>query len=492
MLTALLLALLVRTPQSAPDLDLLIASFQKGEKGSSEALVAAGEPAVPRLLALLADTQQRSVTRFLAANVLGEIASPDAVPGLLAVLADTDPAVRRCSALALGLIGDPRAKTPLEELAAKDPYAWKDEKTGELAYLVREDARRALEQLARGAIELADASRPPPLELGCELRRLAWPFPGSFREQNLFNNYEQPLDTYLHAGLDLLHDKGTEVRAVEDGWVRLVDTNYPEWKTHHYFVVTRAKDGLEGFCYTHVDPDSYRFQVGARVSRGQVLGKLVDFSVGKNDGVDHLHLDYVELVPGAQGRLEPRDLADPLLFFEAQDELAPVIEEDVHFVRDGSLAEFERDAKGVARVAGRVDIIAGFSDAAWKGQSCNWGVPVITLEVRGKTVAPWRRLVSDLRGAVGDERAVGALYVASKDAQRWGRSFVVHWAVLTNTDGDGRLQREDKRFSWNTKERGAEGAARFPDGEYEVIVRAWDLAGNKAERICKVRVANGN
>jgi hypothetical protein len=62
--------------------------------------------------------------------------------------------------------------------------------------------------------------------------------------------------------------------------------------------------------------------------------------------------------------------------------------------------------------------------------------------------------------------------------------------ILTNTDGDGRIQRDDRRHCWNTRAQLASGAARFPDGEYEVVVRAWDLAGGRAERSCRVRVRN--
>lgn len=491
MIAAILFSIAAQSGATTPDLDLLIERFKKREARASAELAAVGELAVPPLLALLSNPNEDPTTRFLTANVLGDIGSADAVEGLIAALADPNPAVRRCSALALGWIGDARARAPLASLAENDPASWKDENTGEMVPLVREDARSALANLDRCENDLADASKMPPLAIACELRRLPWPFPGKFREQNLFNNYCQPLDSYLHAGLDLLNEAGTEVLAVEDGWVRLIDTNYPDWKTHHSFVVTRTKDGSQGFSYTHVDPDTYRFRVGDRVKQGQVIGRLVDFTVGGKPGVDHLHLEYVDLAPDGSGRLVPTDVGDPLLFFDAQDDFAPVIEEAIHFLRDGTLHEFERDARGHIAVRGRVDVIAGFSDRGWSGQSCNWGVPVITLEVRGKNTTPWRKLVSDLRGPVGDPRTVGSLYIASQDAERFGTSFVVHWAVLTNTDGDGQLEADDRRFAWNTKVRTADGKARFPDGEYEVIVRAWDLGGNAAERRCRVVVANG-
>jgi len=50
-------------------------------------------------------------------------------------------------------------------------------------------------------------------------------------------------------------------------------------------------------------------------------------------------------------------------------------------------------------------VIAGLSDLAWAGQSCNWGVPVVTLGIRGEDAQPWRKPVCDLRGPVGPSAA---------------------------------------------------------------------------------------
>jgi HEAT repeat protein len=45
----------------------------------------------------------------------------EAVPALIKTLKDPDYDVRREAAKALGLIGDSRAKTPLNEIVKKDP-----------------------------------------------------------------------------------------------------------------------------------------------------------------------------------------------------------------------------------------------------------------------------------------------------------------------------------------------------------------------------------
>lgn len=112
-------------------------------------LVAFGDDAIPLLVALLDGELKGQLhqIRFVAANHLGEINSPAAYQPLIDALDDPWFNVRRCAALALGKLGDPKAMAPLEELAASDPYVYRgsDEK-GPLA-LVRIDAEKALEML---------------------------------------------------------------------------------------------------------------------------------------------------------------------------------------------------------------------------------------------------------------------------------------------------------------------------------------------------------
>jgi HEAT repeat protein len=74
-------------------------------KAVGEALVRIGAPAVAELVAALKSPQP--VTRFAAANVLGEIGSSDAVDALVnLVMTDDDYAVRTAAATALGQIKD--------------------------------------------------------------------------------------------------------------------------------------------------------------------------------------------------------------------------------------------------------------------------------------------------------------------------------------------------------------------------------------------------
>ncbi len=79
-----------------------------------EVLVAFGEAAVPRLVALLGDANEE--VRNFCTVMLGDIGSRTAVEPLISALRDQDVNVRHGAAEALGRIGDARAVEPLLEL----------------------------------------------------------------------------------------------------------------------------------------------------------------------------------------------------------------------------------------------------------------------------------------------------------------------------------------------------------------------------------------
>ena len=496
-------------PQPRPE-ELIepVRRFRSGHLDAYNDVVAAGEEAVAGLAQMVGDERLSVKVRYMAANALGDIGSNKAVKQLVDVLEDHEFLIRRCAVLALGRIGDASARPALERLAREDWMVWQDPATGKPRYLIREDAKTALEMLSgkrprdSGGLKkgketfLDDASKPPPCPVAVPSPRAIWPFPGHFKDQNVWNNYQQPTDVYIHGGLDLIHKFGTEVRAVEGGYVAGIATSYPEWKTHHFFVVSVEKDGTEGWCYTHVDPDSCTFKVGDKVAQGQVLGKLVDFYVGKNKGADHLHLHYVRFQKKPDGKIEVHSLFDPLLRFEWEDTAPPRIVDPLRLVRKGTLDEFTVQSDGLVTVSGRVEIIAGISDNAYADHACNWMTPVVTLEIVGEKSKPWRKLVLDGRGPLDEREPPTALYLTSQQAARWAKDLPrfpqTFFLKVTSTDGDGIIQRADALHAWETAQQEPGGGPRYPDGVYTVTVRAWDLKGNQATRTTTARVKNSS
>ncbi len=460
--------------------------FRAADWEAYDELVFVGEPVVPQLSEILADPEAGNA-RWMAAKALGQIGSAECALVLLGALDDPWFQVRRLAAEGLGFIGDPGLRTALEELAANDPYLYLHPDTGERMYLVRDAARKALSRLLEEEVFLQDASRCPAFEQPPG-ERVKWPFPGRFKEQKLWNNYQQPTDDYVHAALDLIQEAGTEVRAVESGTVALIATNYPEWKTHHFFVVEPVAESGEGWCYTHVDPETYAFEVGDLVEQGQILGRVVDFSLGERDGSDHLHLNYVSFERGDKVNLQ--SLYDPLVRFSFEDDRPPTIHTPFWLVEEGSLDPVDAERP----VSGKLDVLVAISDNAYRDQACNWMVPAVTIEIKRKGHSSWRKLVLDQRGPIPSERTVRPLYLSHEERQPfvsklppWPRPYVLK---ATNTDGDGIIELADERQCWDTTSLDDNGKRRFPDGRYTIVVRAWDLAGNRAEASMRVVVKN--
>ncbi len=320
---------------------------------------------------------------------------------------------------------------------------------------------------------------------------LPWPFPGNQESQHIFNNYQQATDIYIHCGLDFIHPAGTPVTAVASGYVAAIFTNYPDWITHYFFIVTPEKGGNEGWCYTHLDPRTYTFREGDFVQQGQNLGSLVDFSVGNQPGVAHLHLHYVRFARDGSGEVKVHSLLDPLYFFGWNDTESPVFQ-PLRLVSEGTTRQFQADAAGMVTVSGRVDILAAVTDSAFPGHMGNLGVPVVMVSISdGKHTM--QKLVVDHRGDVGDETQVEPLYLSYDQKKAFFNpdSFPRYQMLrVTKTDDDGKITPRDARECWDTTARDDSGEPLWPDGEYSVNVYAWDISGNRAAVGAVVQIRN--
>jgi hypothetical protein len=348
--------------------------------------------------------------------------------------------------------------------------------------------------VARPVEELAPAGppQPPPGPAPPVTEPLPWPFPGDQKSQEIFNNYQQVTDIYVHGALDFIHPAGTPVMAVDSGYVAAIYTNYPDWITHYFFIVTPEKGGREGWCYTHLDPRTFTFKEGDFVHQGQRLGSLVDFSVGNQPGVSHLHLHYVSFTISASGEVKTRSLMDPLYFFDWHDTEPPLLQ-PLRFVVEDTNRQFQADAAGVVTVGGRADILAAVADSAYPGHLGNLGVPVVMFSISDGTHT-MQKLVVDHRGALAEKMQVQPLYLSDEERKAFINpdSFPRYQMLrVTKTDGDGRITPRDARECWDTTALDRAGNPVWPDGQYSVNVYAWDIAGNRAVAGALVRVNNG-
>jgi hypothetical protein len=425
------------------------------------------------IAAAMLDKTRPHHQRWQCCNALGEIGDEQAVPALIGALGDDS----------------------LTSFAIESLQRFPNNAVAKAALLHPPVPRvvETLPPLAKAVEERAPSGppQPPPGPSPPVAKPLPWPFPGSQEEQCIFNNYQQATDAYIHCGLDFIHEAGTPVLAVDSGYVATISTNYPDWITHHFFIVTPKEGGNEGWCYTHLDPRTFTFVEGDYVRQGQRLGSLVDFSVGNQPGVAHLHLHYVRFTRGASGRVQVHSLLDPLYFFDWKDTEAPVFQ-PLWFISEDTGQRFQPDAAGVVKVSGKVGILAAVTDGAYPGHMGNLGLPVVTLSISNGTQT-MQKVVVDHRGDVGEETRVRPLYLSYQERKAFlsPDAFPRYQLMrVTRTDGDGRITTRDATECWDTTARDSKGRRAWPSGEYSVNVYAWDIAGNRAVVGAVVRVRN--
>ncbi len=451
---------------------------------------------VNMVIAAMKDLSRTDYQRFQCCYVISGCRDSQGIPDLIEILLrDKSETVRAVAAEALADFPD-----------SKDAYeALLQAARTDTAPMVREVLERRLGKDIPSpqpgpsptpqptAPELAPSGPPTPPDGPARpiAQPLPWPFPGDYKAQKIFNNYQQATDIYIHCGLDFIQPAGTAVNAVGPGYVAAVSTNYPDWITHHFFIVTPEKGGNKGWCYTHLDPRTFTFKVGDHIQQGQRLGSLVDFSVGNQPGVAHLHLHYVSFTKDAKGSVEVHSLIDPLYFFDWKDTEPPAFQPLI-FVSDGTLDQFKPDAAGVVTVKGRVDVLAAIADKAFADHAGNLGVPVVMLSISdGKHTM--QKLVLDHRGDVGDERRTKPLYLSYEERKAFTNpdTFPRYQMLrVTKTDGDGKIEASDVTQCWDTTARDDSGQPAWPNGQYAVNVYAWDVAGNRGSVGAMVEVRN--
>ncbi|NIM04737.1 MAG: peptidoglycan DD-metalloendopeptidase family protein, partial [Armatimonadetes bacterium] len=278
--------------------------------------------------------------RWQCSKILGYIGDEKAVPALIqALLHDESEIVRSVAAEALAKFPDNAAahEALLQAARQETSERVREALTQHLGEEMPDVGPSAALTVARAVEERAPTGppQPPPMRKPRISEPLPWPFPGGQEDQHIFNNYQQATDMYIHGALDFIQPAGTPVKAVYPGYVAAIYTNYPDWITHYFFIVTPKKGGSQGWCYTHLDPRTFTFKEGDFISQGQYLGDLVDFSVGDRPGATHLHLHYVKFSRDASGKVEFSSLIDPLYFFDWNDTQPPAFKPLV-FVRNNT------------------------------------------------------------------------------------------------------------------------------------------------------------
>src|SRR5260370_41585890 len=100
--------------------------------------------------------------------------------------------------------------------------------------------------------------------------------------------------------MDFAVSVGTEVSAAFDGHVTRYSPHIPSTDTSKVYgaqIFIRSENDMMGGFYTHINFVPATIKIGARVSMGDLLGKVF---VGSG-GAAHLHWALVEIIGGAPG-----------------------------------------------------------------------------------------------------------------------------------------------------------------------------------------------
>jgi len=295
---------------------------------------------------------------------------------------------------------------------------------------------------------------------------------------------------YLHTGIDIMVPHGTHVYAVKAGYVKAIMTTGAE--THWRIAIgdSAGSQECEAWMYAHVDSvsifDSAGISLGAWIEEGQYIGNVVDWTIEDFD--DHLHFSKIKYSGSDWGT----NFSYWNYFANPLDELTGLFDPDAPVflnARETQLLAFCRnntddyfDAGTI--LTGDVDIVCRVYD------NINHEyvqVPYkLEYKIEGDTSTPWFTSFC-FTGPIGpySEHLYKANTIYQNDSVCDSRGdYTDRWYFInmTNNDGDSLIETGDINQSWKT--------GQFPNGEYKILIRASDRAGNQTIDSTSVSIDN--
>ena len=290
---------------------------------------------------------------------------------------------------------------------------------------------------------------------------------------------------YLHPGIDVMGiTVGKPVYAVDSGVVKAWLTITGVWHWRLAIADYETTDSVEAWLYAHIDSARYHKNVGDHVTEGELIGYLVEWPI---IGFDHLHFARIKDAGAVWEYGDWAFIQNPLTIIEPYDDTTkPVFENALSndkfaFCVNNTSMYLQPDS-----LYGNVDIIARICD--------DNGLPLL--------YPVWERLIPYKieYGINGPEYQPTTLSFIFFGVLRWDENVDViykddgvcdsqgdydyrdYYFIVTNTDGDSVVESSDAAFSWITTD--------YPDGDYWVVVTAYDAAGNDTKDSMLVSVKN--
>jgi|GEM_PF-532147 len=306
--------------------------------------------------------------------------------------------------------------------------------------------------------------------------------------------YGDDQSMFFHTGIDIMIPPGTPVYAAEAGWVKALLTSSGD---EHWRVVigdSPGDDECEGYMYSHLVRESMLdeagLSVGDYVREGQFIGRIVEFT-GAPDGVDfnHLHWSRVRGTGAIWSSFAHWEYSDNPWHFltEMSDTQAPVFQNAYGFrLLAISVNQSDQYFSVTATLNGPVDLIARVHDYA-DGFEFPLTPAKLEYKIVGDTTTGWI-VGRDFTGSIGTYIAGPMIYwdvTYANDATCNTRAHYVdrdYYMYLTNDNGNPHIDPIDDFYAWET--------GKFFNGDYWILVRATDGAGNQTVDSMEVTIEN--
>ena len=304
-----------------------------------------------------------------------------------------------------------------------------------------------------------------------------WPLAPVDSTQPLGNNWGEYQQyggyAYMHPGIDVMADSiHRPVYAVQSGIVKAWLTISGDYHWRLAIADYETSDSVEAWLYAHIDPYQFHKDLGDTINEGELIGYLVEWPV---TGFDHLHFARIKDAGVVWEYGDWAFIQNPLVIITPYDDTTKPVFENA--LGDDKFAFCQNNTSNYLQpdnLHGSVDIIAKmYDDTGLPLYNPVWErlIPYeIAYEIHGPDSVP-ATLSFIFHGVLDYANNVDVIYKDDATCNTRGDyDFRDYYFIVTNTDGDSVVESTDAIYAWQTND--------FPDGDYWVVVTAYDAAGN--------------
>jgi murein DD-endopeptidase MepM/ murein hydrolase activator NlpD len=314
---------------------------------------------------------------------------------------------------------------------------------------------------------------------------IPWPFVPFNEVHTVWNHYEQHMGdgsstwSYLHQGLDIIVPVAEPIYAVEGGYVKCVLTIGGEYYWRLAVSPVQSPGYSDGWLYAHLIQSTIQVAPGDTVEQYDYLGDIIDWFT------DWGHTHFVQIRDtGTVWQYEDNEWGinfNPLLAITPNiDPVAPQIENVFTNAKFAFCLNETSTYLNANNLHGSIDIIVKISDyhadSPWEQPAYMTFYEVKKLPgnitVFPKTLGQILNHTYPFYETGHYEAYAPLMYKMDYQfpSPPWSYEDRDYYQVLTNNNGDSLAELPEKNLAFKTTD--------YIDGNYRIVVEAWDEAGN--------------